>query len=383
MGSQRASSRSGTSAMRARVSHVCEALGVIAPLHLAQSWDNVGLLAGDPSRPVKSVMLCIDLTPDVAAEAAQKKAAMVMAYHPPIFKSITRITAASGGAEQAVFRCVENGIAVYSTHTALDAAAGGTNDVLAQMCGIRQSDPVEYIDAGQTECKIVVFVPGDEVDAVADAMFRAGAGRIGDYQKCSYRLDGVGTFLGSDTTHPTVGCTGTFERVPETRLEMVCPKCRLAAVLDALVAAHSYEEPAFDVYPLTARPVRGIGRVGQLPRPITLAGLARKLARCCSRRCVQAVGPLDRTVRRAVIVVGAAGSLPFQLALTPDDVIITGEMRHHDALTVLRRGCSAIALGHWTSERPVLAAVGARLTELLPNVRVVISQQDREPFAVV
>lgn len=365
-----------------RVSHVCEALGLIAPLQLAQSWDNVGLLAGDPAKPVRQVLLCIDLTPEVAEEAVRRKVELLMAYHPPIFKPITRITAV-GSTERSVFRCIEAGIAVYSMHTALDAADGGTNDVIAQMCGIAETEPIEYAEQPADECKIAVMVPADEVDAVAEAMFAAGAGHIGDYSKCSYRLDGTGTFLGSDVTQPTVGQKGRFETVRETRLEMVCPRRKLPAVVNALIRAHSYEEPAFDIYPVLPKPVRGIGRTGAFAKPIALLALARKLKRAVGGQCVSIVGDGDADVRRAVIVVGAAGSVPFQLPLTSHDVIITGEMRHHDALMALRRNLSAITLSHWTSERPALASVAKRVSELLPRVKVMLSESDRDPFAAV
>lgn len=366
-----------------RVSHVCEALDAIAPLHLAQSWDNVGLLAGDALQPVKKILLCIDLTPDVASEAVRKKTEMVMAYHPPIFKPISRITSLSDGAERAVFRCIAAGVAVYSMHTALDAADGGTNHVIAQLCGINETQPLEYADAPTDECKIVVFVPVDEVEQVSKAMFTAGAGRIGDYQKCSFRLEGTGTFCGSDATNPTVGQKGRFETVRETRVEVVCPKRKLPDVISAMTAAHSYEEPAFDVYPLVARPIGGIGRIGELPAPIKLAALARKLKRATTADGVQFVGDAECEIRRAIIVVGAAGSLPFQSSLGPGDVIITGEMRHHDALTTLRRRCCAITLGHWTSERPALRAVASMLEKKLPRIKTILSDTDHEPFTSV
>jgi dinuclear metal center YbgI/SA1388 family protein len=366
------------------LSHVCEALGKIAPLELAQSWDNVGLLAGDVRRPAARALLCVDLTSEVAAEAIAGHFDIVVAYHPPIFKPVTRLTAQGRGPEAAVFACVSSGIAVYSPHTALDAAEGGTNDTIAALCGIAETAPLEYVyDTAGEACKLVTFVPPEHLDAVADAMFAAGAGRIGDYSKCSYRLNGHGTFLGGEATHPAVGRAGAFERVDETRMEMVCPVKKVPAVVAALIAAHPYEEPAYDIYPVKTGPVRGIGRLGRLPKPISPVNLAKKLKRAVHADCVQIVGAGDREVSRAVIVVGAAGSLPFSAGLTNDDVIVTGEIRHHDALAILRSGCGAIALNHWTSERPVLKAVAERLMSMLPGLSAQLSESDREPFHTV
>ncbi|MCP4592134.1 MAG: Nif3-like dinuclear metal center hexameric protein [bacterium] len=359
---------------------VCAALQKLAPLELAEGWDNVGLLAGDTEAAVKRVMLCIDLMPEVVTEAVAAKVQMVMAYHPPIFKAVSRLVAPAPTPEASVHRCIANGIAVYSMHTALDAAEGGANDVLARLCGLSETGPLEYTETGANQCKIAVFVPPDETERVAEAMFAAGAGRIGDYRKCSFRAPGTGTFFGTESTNPTVGESGRIEHVDEIRLEAVCAADALPAVIDALVEAHSYEEPAYDIYTLGRRPTRGAGRVGRVPRPITVGALSRKLKRSAGAECVSIVGDPQRTIRRVIVAVGAAGSLPFGIQLGPEDVIVTGEIRHHDALAIRRRDCSAIALSHWSSERPVLEPLSARLRALLPGVDVRLSERDAEPF---
>jgi len=366
------------------VAHVCHCLENIAPPGLAQSWDNVGLIAGDLGAPVERVLLCIDLTQAVVAEAVSGKAGLILAYHPPILKPISSLSVPGDGTDATVFRCVRQGIAVYATHTALDAADGGTNDVLAELCGIVETEPIEYVESPDgAECKIVVFVPREHVEAVADAMFDAGAGRIGDYTRCSFRAAGQGTFLGGLETQPVVGKRGRLERVDEVRLEIVTQAADLAAVVQALRSTHPYEEPAFDLYPLKGRPVRGMGRVGPFTRVTTLGSLARKLKRVTHAACVQIVGSPDHEVDRAVIVAGSAGSLPFRVPPRDGDCLITGEIRHHDALTLLRRGGSAVALGHWTSERPVLFALAEQLQGALPGVRVRVSAADSDPFRSV
>lgn len=367
-----------------KVADFCERMNVIAATALAQDWDNVGLLAGDPAAPLRRVLLCIDLTAAVVDEAIRSKADLVMAYHPPIFKPVTSFRADSTGTDALVFACVRNGIAIYSTHTALDAADGGTCDVIAQLCGIRKTEPIEYVDApGPPAFKLVVYVPSSEVDAVAGAVFSAGAGRIGDYTQCSFRLCGTGSFFGGDSTSPTIGKKGQTEFIDETRLETVVPANHLPAVVTAMINAHSYEEPAYDIYPLHPTPARGIGRCGELPKAATLAQLARKLKRSTPATSLQIIGPPDRTIRRAVILVGAAGSIPLGMGLSESDVIITGEIRHHDALTIQRRNCTAIALGHWASERPVLESLAERLAESLPGLSLRVSGRDRDPFQAV
>ena len=161
-----------------RVADLCAALEEIAPIALAQSWDNVGLIVGDRTARVRRVLLCIDLTPEVATEAIRRKADLVCAYHPPIFKPITRLTVPSHGTEDAVYRCIQRGIAIHSLHTALDAANGGTNDVIAEMVGIKETQPFQHVpEPGRESRKVVVFVPPAEVDRVAEAMFAAGANK--------------------------------------------------------------------------------------------------------------------------------------------------------------------------------------------------------------
>lgn len=363
------------------VGDVCRAMERIAPPRLAQSWDNVGLLAGDPTTPCTRALLCIDLSAAVVDEAARLGAALIVAYHPPIFRPIRAIRADGRGAEADVCAALRRGLSVYSPHTALDAAEGGTNDVLAGLCGLADVEPFEYLDAAAPECKMVVFVPPGALDRVAGAMFAAGAGRIGRYEQCSYRLRGEGTFFGTDETNPAVGRKGRLERVDEVRLETVVPAARVPEVVRAMIAAHPYETPAYDVYSLRPPGTPGIGRVGALPRATTLGSLARALARRVESSVTQIVGGPGRRVRRVAVCVGAAGLLPLEHAASADaDVIVTGEIRHHDALTIRRVGTTAIALGHWESERPVLPSLAVRLREAVPGVDVRVSRADTGPF---
>jgi dinuclear metal center YbgI/SA1388 family protein len=356
----------------------------IAPTALAQEWDNVGLLAGDLRAAVCRVMLTIDLTEPVVDEAVRKKIDFIVSYHPPIFKPISSLCTPGAGMESLVFRCIRKGVAIYSPHTALDAAEGGTNDTIAQLCGIDQTEPLEYVEAPKIdECKFVVFVPPQHLEKVAEGIFEAGAGQIGDYSRCSFRTPGEGTFFGGKDSNPAVGQRGKMESVQEVRLESIVRTKDLPKVIHAMREVHPYEEPAFDIYPLRARPVRGIGRCGKLSQTTTLEKLARRLQFQTKAKGVQIVGRSEQAVDFVVIVAGAAGSLPFRTTLSNRHVIITGEIRHHDALTIGRYGCSAIALGHWASEKPVLKLVAQRLAEMLPELVLSISAADHDPFQPV
>ncbi len=376
--------RKTTKSKMVNVGHVADLLDALAPPAMAQSWDNVGLLAGDRAAPCRRILLCIDLTPPVLREAIRVKADLVLSYHPPIFKPFSRLLADSGGTDGLVHQAIAKGIAIYSPHTALDAAPGGTNDVLASMCGLREIEPFDYVHPEGREVKLVTFVPPKDLDKVAQAMFRAGAGRIGDYEQCSYRLEGQGTFFGTESADPTVGQKGRLEKVAETRMEVVAPKRRLPEVIDALLRSHPYEEPAYDVYPLAGTPTFGIGRVGHIPNGTTLGKLAARLKRSTGSKVAMQVGPKEARVQRVAVCVGAAGRLPLEHARSADcDTIVTGEMRHHDALTLQRLGKSAVVLGHWESERPVLALLAERVQSAFGALKLTLSERDAGPMTRV
>jgi dinuclear metal center YbgI/SA1388 family protein len=268
---------------------------------------------------------------------------------------------------------------VFSPHTAFDNAPGGINDLLAAQLTLGEVKPLRP-GTGPGTCKVVAFVPEPDLDRVADALFTAGAGHIGQYSQCSFRLSGRGTFFGSDLTHPTVGQKGRREEVSEWRLEVVCPEKRLGPVVAALRQAHSYEEPALDVYPLrSVLPSGGEGRIGRLPQPVSLGDLARTVK---SRlKAVQAlvVGDLDRMVQRVAIVCGAGGEFLGDALRSGADVLLTGEMRFHDCLTAQAEGVALLLAGHYVSERLGVEDLAVRLQDQWPDLEVWASRQERDP----
>ncbi len=374
--------------MTGTVGGLCDAIEQIAPSWAAAEWDNVGLLAGGRAWPARRILLTIDLTAPVLDEAIGGRFGAIVAYHPPIFRPINRMIAAPSETDGLAAAALASRIAIYSPHTALDAAPGGTNDALAELAGLSETIPFEATASPKRECKLVTFVPREHLEKVAKAVFAAGAGHIGAYEKCSFRIQGEGTFFGTEVTAPAFGRKGRLERVVETRLEVVLPQARMAEVTAALRRAHPYEEPAFDLYPLATAPDGriGQGRIGRFEKAISLGALARTLRRKTGAANVVVIGKASQRVRRGLVCAGAAGSLAFEIPGKPcgvGDVVITGEIRHHDALRYQRCGTAAVALGHWASERPVLAPLAARLRKALPGMTSVISRMDRDPFAAV
>src|SRR5262245_6910849 len=188
------------------VADVTEFLGRFAPLRSAASWDNVGLLLGEEAAPVERILTCLTVTPESAAEAVDEGVQLIVAHHPILFRPTQRLTAANPEG-RTLLALARAGVAVYSPHTAFDNANGGINDILAKRLGLTQVQPLR---SGErvSQCKFVVFVPDADLLRVSDALFAAGAGQIGQYRECSFRLAGTGTFFGSESANPTVGQKG-------------------------------------------------------------------------------------------------------------------------------------------------------------------------------
>jgi dinuclear metal center YbgI/SA1388 family protein len=362
-----------------QLTRLLDALESIAPTRHAEASDNVGLIVGDPQQAVSKVMLTIDYTPEVAAEAGAEGCDAVVAYHPPIFDAMKRVVA--GGL---VFDAIRRGVALYSPHTALDVAEGGTNDMLADAIGLGPDRaPLRLAQTKANQYKLVTFVPETDAERVSRAMFDAGAGRIGDYRMCSFRSAGTGTFFGGEGTNPAVGESGRLERADELRIETVVPIAKIDVVIRALRAAHPYEEPAFDLQQLAAPPEGlGLGRIGSFSAPVERAALVERLKPELGIAQLLVAGPTDGAVTRAAVCAGACGNLLDDAIAQGAEFYVTGEVRHHDALRAARAGMTVVCTLHSNSERAVLTRLKGRLEDSLPGLPVLLSRQDRDPFAV-
>lgn len=364
------------------VADITSALDSLLPPELAADWDNVGLLLGDPRSDVLRILTCLTVTPAVAEEAVSLGARLIVTHHPILFRGVKRLTTETAEG-RVLFTLARAGVAVYSAHTAFDNAPGGINDRLSGKLGLSDVRPLRYRDAPAT-CKLVVFVPESDLSKVSDAMFAAGAGVIGEYRECSFRLAGTGTFFGGDTANPTVGQKGRREEVSEWRLEIVCPTSAIDTVVTAMRRAHSYEEPAFDMYPL--RPGRsplGEGRIGRLPTSATLRTLAETLKRQLRCGPVQVVGDLERKVESVAIACGAAGDYLADAARSRADVFVTGEMRFHDYLAAQAQGVALLMPGHYATERFAVEDIADWLSSRWEGIEVSASRGDTDPVSWV
>jgi dinuclear metal center YbgI/SA1388 family protein len=333
----------------------------------AEDWDAVGLVTGDPGQPVRRVLFAIDPVDDVISEAVAWGADLLVTHHPLLLRGVHSVST-DHPKGRSVTALVRAGVALHVAHTNADVARPGVSDALADLLSIQDTHPLRPI-AQATLDKVVVFVPQDAVEAVVDAMASAGAGRLGDYERAAFMSDGTGTFRPLPGARPAVGHVGAVERVGETRLEMVAPPSRVAAVVAALRAAHPYEEPAFDV--LLTRPLpgeRGLGRVGHLPAPETLRAFGERVASALPRTAtgVRVAGDLDALVSTVAVCGGAGDDLFADVRREGADAFVTADLRHHPASESLAHGSPALVdCAHWATEWPWLGQAAGRVSAAL------------------
>lgn len=324
------------------------------PPELAQDWDAVGLVCGDPADEVHTVLLAVDATDAVVAEALDCGAQALVVHHPLLLRGVAGV-GANTAKGALLHRLVRGGCALFTAHTNADAADPGVSDALATTLGLRVTGPVdavpEYWD------KVIAMVPvGADAGRVKAALFAAGAGRLGDYTRSAFTVTGTGQFLPGPDAAPAIGAAGQLEHVREDRIEVVAPRRQRAAVVAALLAAHPYEEPAYDVLELAPRPsTRGLGRLGELDRPESLREFTSRVVHALPQTVwgVRAAGDPDRAVRTVAVCGGAGDSLLHTVARLGVDAFVTADLRHHPADEHLRVGGPALVdVAHWASEQP-------------------------------
>jgi dinuclear metal center YbgI/SA1388 family protein len=351
-----------------------------APSRLAESWDNVGLLFGDPKAEITRVMTCLTVTPRSADEAISEGVGAIVSHHPILFKP-TKSLRADRPETAFLWRLARAGVAILSPHTAFDNTIGGINDGLARRLGLVDVGPLRA-SPPSTRHKVVVFAPRSDLEAVRSAAFEAGAGRIGAYEECSFGSVGFGTFFGTEGANPSIGEAGRREVVREWRLEFVCPGENLKAVLAAIRSSHSYEEPAIDVYPIASEIPAGpgSGRIGRLENPQSLGEFAARVARLLGAPATQYVGDPARIVSKVALCCGAGDDFLPDAARLGADVLLTGEARFHRAIEADALGLGLIVAGHHATERPGVENLAERIALSFPMLTVWPSRAEIDPL---
>ncbi len=328
----------------------------------AASWDHVGLQVGDPGWPVARVLVSLDVTGAVIDEAADGPPTLVLAHHPLLFRPLASLTPASASGRTAL-AAARHGVAVVAAHTNLDVARDGTgtSDPVADVLELTDRRALTTELREGERLKLVTFVPPEAVDHVLDSVSAAGAGRIGDYERCSFRVRGTGTFRPGAGADPYSGRVGEDAAEEEYRLEVELPRHRVGAVVHALQSAHPYEEVAYDLVPLLDGAEVGFGVVGAMPGPTRLADVAARLAQDLPAPHLRYAGDPDREVTTVAAVGGAGDALVPAALAAGAHVYVTGDLRHHVTLDALEQGLALIDAGHHATEVAALPAWIARI----------------------
>lgn len=335
----------------------------------AADWDAVGLVCGDPDQPVERILLAVDPAPVVAREAREWEADLVVVHHPLLLKAVHSVAAGSPKG-RVVHELIRSDCALFTAHTNADAPAYGVNESLALALGLL--DPQVIVpESGEGLDKLVVFVPREDAAKMRQALNDAGTGSIGDYDGCTFSTDGEGRFRPLAGADPAVGRVGAVEVVPETRIESVFSRASRQRVVEAMRAAHPYEEPAYDVLELAdvaGAGARGAGRIGRLASPLTLREFAQSVHVALPRSAhgVRVAGDPDRQIETVAVTSGAGDFLLETVLGTEADVYVTSDLRHHRAGEFLEYdGPALVDVAHWAAEWTWLPVLQQKLVETL------------------
>jgi dinuclear metal center YbgI/SA1388 family protein len=372
------------------ITDLLRALGDELPLQSAgYEKDAIGLQIGLPSgSELTKALVAYEVTEDIVAEAEKKGANLIVSYHPLIFPNISSITD-STRTGMLTARLIRSGIALYVVHTALDSdPLFGTSRLMADALGLKNVQPLHPL-GGLLE-KIVVFVPYENLSQVQEAMWNAGAGSIGNYDECSFIVNGEGTFRGGEDTNPSIGTPLVREKVNEVRLEMICEKWKTARIVNAMKEAHLYEEVAFDVYPLANKhPKFGMGTLGELPKETDLTGLLATIKSSFSTQVLRHNGITGKF--RKVALVGGSGMEYYSAAKGAGaEVLVTADIRYHDFYRAFHDNILLVDAGHAETERFVSAGLmeivqkaGQRLNLSDETARAFVIESSLKPNRVV
>ena len=348
----------------------------VAPPAFQESYDNAGLIIGDPETVITSALITLDVTEAVIDEAIETGCELIITHHPILFKGIKRINGNSF-VERCVIKAIKNDIAIYAAHTNLDSILGGVNSKICEKIGL--TNTCILAPAKEQLLKLVTFIPEDHLDEVREAVFAAGAGEIGKYDKCSFSTEGLGTFRGGDEANPYVGEIGEFHFEKEARFETVLFKHSKIKVINALLKAHPYEEVAYDLYPLeNTVPEVGAGMIGELPGAENEIDFLSRLLDIFGCKTIRHTYLLGKPVRK-VAVCGGSGSFLLPAAIAAGaDIFVTADMKYHDFFDAEEKIIIA-DIGHYESEQFTKELFYEILIKKFPNFALRLSEVKTNP----
>jgi dinuclear metal center YbgI/SA1388 family protein len=345
-----------------------------APPQYQESYDNSGLLLGHPEQKITRALVAVDVTDVVIEEALKNECELIISHHPLIFRGLKRLTGSSY-VERLVIKAVQNNLAIYAIHTNLDNVQTGINQILGQKLGLNNlrilSPKKDFLS------KLVTFCPIKHAEVVRNALFKEGAGHIGEYDHCSFNLEGTGSFRGSDETNPFVGEKGKVHYEPEIRIETIFPRYLEKRIVKALLSAHPYEEVAYDIYPLGNEfPTVGSGMIGELKKEMDEMEFLQDIKKAIGTSCIRYSHPTGKKIKKVAICGGSGSFLLQEAKRQKAQAFITGDIKYHDFFEG-DRSLLIADVGHYESEHFAKELISAEITKNFSNFAVLISEAGR------
>jgi len=360
-----------------KVKDICSCIEEFAPLSYQESWDNCGLLVGNPNQTIGKVLLTVDVTEAVVAEAVEVQAQMIVSHHPLILSGIKQLTG-STDAQRAVALAIRNDIAIYAAHTNMDAAPGGVSYRMAAKIGLTNLQALSPLGSGLQ--KLVTYIPASHFEKVRQAVFEAGAGHIGNYDLCGYSVEGKGTFRALDGAHPFAGQCGTLHTESEIRFETVFPAHLNRKIVNALVCSHPYEEPAFDIFALQNTDTRvGLGVTGILPVPVNELQFLNMLKETFFAPVIRHTHLKNKNIHRVALCGGNGSSLLANAIRSKADAFVTADFKYHQFADA-EQDILVADIGHFESEQFVKEIFHEVLVKKNPNFAVYFSKIKTNPI---
>lgn len=361
-----------------KIRKLLEILDQISPFFLQEEVDNSGIQFADLDEDVSKILLCLDVTEEIIEEALQQKCNTILSHHPLFFHPFHRITKQDN---PIAYQLVYHHINLISMHTNFDLAENGLNDYVGQLLGLNKVSPIK--SSPEKIYKLAVYIPGDCQDNLLEALFRAGAGKIGNYSETSFSISGKGSFKPMDGSMPFIGKTGKRESVNENKIETVFCERNLKEIINTIHRVHPYEEPAYDIYQLTTKSTTGIGMVVKLNKEQTLESFSKKVKEQLGAPYLRVIQANKKNIQTVALCTGSGGSLINQCINKHVDTLITGDIKYHEALKAKEMGLNIIDIEHYHTERFFVPAIRKQLKQFqIPERFLVDSQKMDSPFQV-
>ncbi|MFK5958736.1 MAG: Nif3-like dinuclear metal center hexameric protein [Lutibacter sp.] len=349
----------------------------IAPLNYAESFDNVGLLIGDFNTKVTGVIVTLDTLENVVDEAIEKSCNLIISFHPIIFSGLKKLNG-NNYVERVVLKAIKNDIAIYAMHTALDNSFKGVNAKICEVLGLKNKKIL--IPQKNTIKKLTTYVPNKNVEEVRFALFKAGAGNIGNYDNCSFNTEGYGTYKGNENSNPTLGEKGILHIENETFISVIFEKHNEKNILSALFKSHPYEEVAYDIVPLdNLHQEIGLGMIGELTEEQNELDFLNFLKNTMNAKGIRHSKLIGKPIKK-VAVLGGSGSFAVQNAINSGaDIYVTSDIKYHEFYKAENKLIIA-DIGHYESEQFTKNLLVDILTKKFPNFAIILSNKNTNPI---